>query len=217
MAGFSRPVPGLSSRGVLETQSAARVHLLLLTSRARDYFLTSGDAIDFFGIGMIKALRALLAAVVLLVPASVAAQPQNKLPLPRFVSLRSDKVHVRIGPSQNHEIRWTFAKAGLPVEIIAEFENWRRIRDSDGADGWVHQALLSGRRTVLIRANTNAKTIPVYERANGVGSLIAELQPGVLANVRSCAKGWCRISGERFDGYILQTLLWGVYPDEVIE
>ncbi len=173
---------------------------------------------------MIKAFRVLLAAALLVIPGGgmVApggawAQPQNKLPLPRFVSLRSDKVHVRIGPSQNHEIRWTFAKAGLPVEIIAEFENWRRIRDSEGADGWVHQAMLSGRRTAIVRGNSGAKTIPVYQRTNGEGSLIAELQPGVLASVRACAKGWCRISGERFDGYILQTLLWGVYPDEAVE
>lgn len=164
-------------------------------------------------------LRVLLAAAVfaagLVVPA--AAQQPNKLPLPRFVSLRADKVHVRNGPSQNHEIRWTFARAGLPVEIIAEFENWRRIRDSDGADGWVHQAMLSGRRTAIVRGSTAAKTVPVYQQPNGEGRLIAELQPGVVANVRSCAKSWCRISGDRFDGYILQTLLWGVYPDEVVE
>ncbi len=164
-------------------------------------------------------LRVLHAA--LIVSAAFAfpaiAQQQSKLPVPRFVSLRSDKVHVRAGPSQNHEIRWTFARAGVPVEIIAEFENWRRIRDSEGADGWVHQVMLSGRRTALVRGSANAKTIPVYERANAQGRLIAELQPGVIANVRSCAKGWCRISGERYDGFILQTLLWGVYPDEQIE
>lgn len=169
---------------------------------------------------MHKFLRVLLAAVVFfaadfLVP--LAAQQPNKLPVPRFVSLRADKVHVRNGPSQNHDIRWTFSKAGLPVEIIAEFETWRRIRDSDGADGWVHQAMLSGRRTAIVRSNTNAKTIPVYEKPNGEGRLIAELQPGVVANVRACAKNWCRVSGDRFDGFILQTLLWGVYPDEVIE
>ena len=166
---------------------------------------------------MIKALRVLIAAAILAAPVAVLAQPQTKLPVPRFVSLRSDKVHVRIGPSQNHEIRWTFSKAGLPVEIIAEFETWRRIRDSDGADGWVHQVMLSGRRTAIVRGNAGAKTIPVYERANAEGSLVAELQPGVVASVRSCAKSWCRISGERFDGFILQTLLWGVYPDEAIE
>lgn len=167
------------------------------------------------GISRVLLAALIFSAVVFAVPA--LAQQQNKLPVPRFVSLRSDKVHVRIGPSQNHEIRWTFAKAGVPVEIIAEFENWRRIRDSDGADGWVHQVMLSGRRTAAIRGSASAKTIPVYERANAQGRLIAELQPGVIANVRSCAKGWCRISGERFDGFILQTLLWGVYPDEIIE
>jgi SH3-like domain-containing protein len=164
-------------------------------------------------------LRVLLAAAVFAAGFAVpaAAQHQNKLPVPRFVSLRADKVHVRNGPSQNHDIRWTFARAGLPVEIIAEFENWRRIRDSDGADGWVHQAMLSGRRTAIVRANTGAKTVPVYQQANGEGRLIAELQPGVVASVKACAKNWCRISGDRFDGYILQTLLWGVYPDEVVE
>jgi SH3-like domain-containing protein len=165
-------------------------------------------------------LRVLLAALIVsaaTLPDPVSAQQPNKLPVPRFVSLRSDKVHVRIGPSQNHEIRWTFAKAGLPVEIIAEFEVWRRIRDSDGADGWVHQAMLSGRRTAVIRGSANAKTIPVYERAQAQGRLVAELQPGVIASVRSCEKSWCRISGEGFDGFILQTLLWGVYPDEQIE
>lgn len=169
---------------------------------------------------MHKILRVLLAAAILLaanLSVPVLAQQQGKLPVPRFVSLRSDKVHVRIGPSQNHEIRWTFAKAGLPVEIIAEFENWRRIRDSDGADGWVHQAMLSGRRTALIRGSADATTIPVYERAQAQGRLVAEVQPGVIASVRNCDQGWCRISGERFDGFILQTLLWGVYPDEKIE
>jgi SH3-like domain-containing protein len=172
-----------------------------------------------YGTGMQIYLRVLLAAAVFAAGSAVpaAAQHQNKLPVPRFVSLRADKVHVRNGPSQNHEIRWTFARAGLPVEIIAEFENWRRIRDSDGADGWVHQAMLSGRRTAIVRANTGAKTVPIYQQANGEGRLIAELQPGVVASVRACAKNWCRISGDRFDGYILQTLLWGVYPDEVVE
>lgn len=164
---------------------------------------------------VLRVLIAVAASAAVLAPA--LAQQPNKLPVPRFVSLRSDKVHVRIGPSQNHEVRWTFARAGLPVEIIAEFENWRRIRDSDGADGWVHQAMLSGRRTAIVGPSAKAKTIPVYERMGGEGALIAELQPGVVANVRSCAKNWCRISGERFDGFILQTLLWGVYPDEQIE
>jgi SH3-like domain-containing protein len=166
--------------------------------------------------GFLRVLHvAFIFSAVFAVP--VLAQPQSKLPVPRYVSLRSDKVHVRAGPSQNHEVRWTFARAGVPVEIIAEFENWRRIRDSEGADGWVHQVMLSGRRTAIVRGSAGAKTIPVYERANAQGRLIAELQPGVIANVKSCAKNWCRISGERFDGFILQTLLWGVYPDEQIE
>ena len=72
------------------------------------------------------------------------------LPLPRFVSLKADKVHVRQGPGTDHKIAWVFQQAGLPVEVIQEFETWRRVRDSEGATGWVFHAMLSGRRTVVI-------------------------------------------------------------------
>lgn len=153
------------------------------------------------------------------VPGPAAAQGTGQysgLPLPRFASLRSDRTHVRVGPTQKHDIKWTFARAGLPVEIVAEFETWRRIRDSEGAEGWVHQALLAGRRTALIAPASKEATLPIYDRARGE-RVMAQLQPGVLANVRQCREGWCRISGERFDGYIEQTRLWGVYPDETIE
>ena len=73
-----------------------------------------------------------------------AAGPASGLPLPRFVSLKADRVNVRIGPAKTHEVKWVYQRAGLPVEITAEFENWRRIRDADGTEGWVYHSLLSG-------------------------------------------------------------------------
>lgn len=164
-------------------------------------------------------LAAMLFAAALL-PQLTAAQSTGSvsgLPVPRFVSLRSDKVHVRVGPAVDHDIRWTFARAGLPVEIVAESDNWRRIRDAEGAEGWVHHALLSSRRTALIAPSSKEKFFPIFEAADAKGRVLAELQPGVLATVRNCRAGWCRISGERFDGYIEQTRLWGVYPNETIE
>jgi SH3-like domain-containing protein len=171
---------------------------------------------------MQRGLPLLLAAALLvsLLPRTPAAQTTgvvSGLPVPRFVSLRSDKVHVRVGPAIDHDIRWTFARAGLPVEIVAESDNWRRIRDAEGAEGWVHHALLSSRRTVLIAPSSKEKFLPLFESADTRSRVMAELQPGVLANVRSCRGGWCRISGERFDGYIQQTRLFGVYPNETIE
>src|SRR5262249_7190806 len=74
----------------------------------------------------------------------------GKLPIPRFVSLKSDKVNVRSGPTKDHEVTWVYTRTGLPVEITAEYENWRRIRDWEGAEGWVYHSLLSGRRTGLV-------------------------------------------------------------------
>jgi SH3-like domain-containing protein len=171
---------------------------------------------------MQRGLSLLLAAIFLaaLPPEMLFAQSPGSvsgLPVPRFVSLRSDKVHVRVGPAIDHDIRWTFARAGLPVEIVAESDNWRRIRDAEGAEGWVHHALLSSRRTALIAPSSKEKFFPVYEAADAASRVSAQLQPGVLASVRSCRSGWCRISGERFDGYIEQTRLFGVYPNETIE
>lgn len=171
---------------------------------------------------MQRGLPLFLAAALLvsLLPQTSAAQMAGTvsgLPVPRFVSLRSDKVHVRVGPAIDHDIRWTFARAGLPVEIIAESDNWRRIRDAEGAEGWVHHALLSSRRTALIAPSSKEKFLPLFESADIRSRVTAELQPGVLANVRSCRSGWCRISGERFDGYMQQTRLFGVYPNETIE
>src|SRR3972149_4758083 len=91
------------------------------------------------------ALLALLA-----VPISALGQTAGSasgLPVPRYVSLKVDKVNVRKGPSREHEVNWVFTRAGLPVEVSAEFENWRRIRDAEGSEGWVFPSLLSGRRT----------------------------------------------------------------------
>src|SRR5262245_26457172 len=68
----------------------------------------------------------------------------GKLPIPRFVSLKSDRVNVRSGPTKDHEVTWVYTRTGLPVEITAEYENWRRIRDWEGAEGWVYHSLLSG-------------------------------------------------------------------------
>jgi SH3-like domain-containing protein len=145
------------------------------------------------------------------------AGPVTKLPVPRFVSLRNEKVHVRGGPTRDHEIKWIFTRAGLPIEITAEFDNWRRIRDSEGAEGWVHHTQLSGRRTALIAPSAKEKVFPLYARSGGDGSVVAQLQSGVLADVKGCDGKWCRIAGRGFDGFIEQVSLWGVYPNETLE
>lgn len=140
------------------------------------------------------------------------------LPVPRYVSLKSDRVNLREGPSKDHRTIWIFQRAGLPVEITAEFETWRKIRDSEGSEGWVLHSLLSGRRTALVTPWKNdGPPIGVRSKPSENASLVARLEPNVLANVRSCDKTWCRVNGKGFDGFIKQTSLWGVYPNEIVE
>jgi SH3-like domain-containing protein len=139
------------------------------------------------------------------------------LPIPRYVSLKSDRVNLHEGPSKDHRTIWVFQRAGLPVEITAEFEIWRKVRDSDGAEGWVLHSLLSGRRTALVVPWKKGVESILYSKANAKSAPVAKLQSNVIATVRGCDGAWCRISGEGFDGYIEQANLWGVYPYEKIQ
>jgi SH3-like domain-containing protein len=149
---------------------------------------------------------------------SVGASSQTRLPIPRFVSLKSDRVNVRKGPSADQAIVWVFSRAGLPVEVIAESDNWRRVRDSEGADGWVFHSLLSGRRTVLVSPWTKAaENVPLYSRKSTSASTVAELAPSVLGNVLSCDGEWCELSIDNYSGFVQQDKLWGVYRGEVVK
>lgn len=139
------------------------------------------------------------------------------LPLPRFVSLKSDRVNVRQGPGDNYRVAWIFVRKGLPVEVTQEFENWRRIRDSDGAEGWIFQSLLSGERTAVVSPWDSGPPVPIRSGPSAADEVSAYLEPGVLANVDECSGGWCRLSGTGYRGWIQQDRLWGVYPNEVID
>src|SRR3981189_272750 len=139
------------------------------------------------------------------------------LPLPRYVSLKSDHVNVRAGPTKDNDVAWVFTRSGLPVEITAEFENWRRVRDSEGAEGWVYHSLLSGRRTAVITMKTKDDPASRHDRRDTAGAVAARLQAGVVAQVKKCSTGWCRVIGNGFDGWIEQQRLWGVYADEKVE
>jgi len=139
------------------------------------------------------------------------------LPVPRFVSLKSDRVNVRGGPNKDQDVRWVYTRVGMPVEITAEFENWRRIRDWEGAEGWVYHSLLSGRRTAVVVPKLNAELVPLYESADAHSAVVARLQSGVLGALKSCDGTWCQFVGKNFNGYIQQERLWGAYPNEKVE
>jgi SH3-like domain-containing protein len=138
------------------------------------------------------------------------------LPVPRYVSLKSDHVNVRAGPTKDQDVTWIYTRAGLPVEITAEFENWRRVRDSEGAEGWVYHSLLSGKRTAVVTMKNKNDLVSIYDSSDSNSAVAARLQAGVVAQVKRCNDGWCRVTGDGFDGWIEQQRLWGVYADEKV-
>jgi SH3-like domain-containing protein len=149
------------------------------------------------------------------------SKPQGQLgpsglPIPRFVSLKAEKVNVRKGPSSDHPVAWVFQSKGLPVEIIAEFETYRRIRDSDGAEGWILQNMLAGKRMVSVAPWRKDQFTKLQDAASQNASVIANLAAGALGEVKSCDGTWCEITTGGFKGYVEQSMLWGAYPGEVV-
>ncbi len=149
--------------------------------------------------------------------APIATGSVSGLPVPRFVSLKADRVNVRSGPNKDQEVRWVYTRAGMPVEITAEFENWRRIRDWEGSEGWVYHSLLSGKRTAVVVPTLKDELVPLYESADVEAAVVARLQAGVLGSLKSCSGTWCEFAGKGFDGWIRQDRLWGAYPNEKVE
>jgi SH3-like domain-containing protein len=138
------------------------------------------------------------------------------LPIPRFVSLKAEKVNVRKGPSSDHPVAWVFQSKGLPVEIIAEFETYRRIRDSDGSEGWILQNMLAGKRTVSVAPWRKDQLTKLQDAGSQQATVIANLAPGALGEIKSCDGNWCEISTGGYQGFIEQSMLWGAYPGEVV-
>ncbi len=145
------------------------------------------------------------------------------LPLPRFVSLKSDRVNVRKGPGMEYPIAWVFKRAGLPVEVLREYEGWREIRDAEGATGWVTQSLLSGRRTALVaptlksdpqKPGDASSSVALRASDNDTAGTVVDVETGVIASVFSCDGRWCQVAVEDFKGYLPQKSLWGIYGDE---
>jgi SH3-like domain-containing protein len=144
--------------------------------------------------------------------------PDSGLPLPRFVSLKSAKVNLRIGPGLNYPVDWMYLKSGLPVEIIQEFDNWRKVRDADGTEGWVNQSLLSGKRTAIVTPWQRGKEarLALRREARDEAALVAEIEPGVVGTIRACNGRWCEMEFAGTRGWINQAQIWGAYPDETV-
>lgn len=140
-----------------------------------------------------------------------ALGPVTHLPLPRFVSMRAESANARRGPSLDQRVDWEFVRRGLPLEVTAEYGNWRRVRDVDGAGGWVHHTLLSGVRTALV---LGTQAVALREDPDEGAVIRALLEPGVVARLEACANAWCEVSTEGIEGWVARATIWGVGPDE---
>ena len=142
-----------------------------------------------------------------------AAKGPSGLPLPRFVSLKAKSVNLRVGPSVDYAVAWRYLKSGVPVEIVQEYDNWRRIRDADGTEGWVNQALLSGERTALTAPWMRGKGEDIFvnmrREASSNSAVVARLQPGVVVKVGECNGDWCRAEVDGTSGGVAQADIWG--------
>ena len=132
--------------------------------------------------------------------------------MPRFVSLKSNDVNLRVGPSINYPIKLKYTKTNLPVEIVDEFDVWRKIIDHENNTGWIHKSLLKGDRFVLILI-TNGNSKNILNRPNG--KIIGTIQNNNIVNLESCIHKWCYISTNKIEGWISKNNIWGVYENEL--
>ena len=135
------------------------------------------------------------------------------LPVPRYVSLRSDEVNLRTGPGVRYPVEWVLERRHMPVEILAEFENWRKIRDWQGTEGWVHESMVSGRRYAVVTGAVQS----LRRQPDATSPAVARLEPGVVAEILECRGEWCRLDSEGFKGWLLRSEFWGVYPNEAVK
>ena len=162
---------------------------------------------------LVRSLLTLLIA--LLLPSAAAAAPEGTgLPLPRFVSLRAAEANLRTGPGVQYPVEWVYNRAQLPLEVIAEYHTWRKVRDSQGTQGWMHQSMLDGRRTAVVMGALRT----LRQKPDAEAAAVARVEPGVVGRVLECpdGSGWCRLDVDGFQGWMRRAELWGVYRTEVV-
>lgn len=154
----------------------------------------------------------ILGLMLVAAPCACAAEGEPATKVPRFVSLRSGEVNLRVGPGRNYPIEWVLTKKGLPVEIIAEFEHWRKIREPKGSEGWVQERMLTAERAVMITGAIRN----LHREPSALSAIVARAEPGVVATLRECRGEWCRITADHLTGWVRRDEVFGVLPDETV-
>ena len=162
-------------------------------------------------------LRAALAAALLLAagvtaPPASGAEDEPHAKVPRFVSLRSDQVNLRVGPGQNYPIAWVLTRKGMPVEIVKEFQNWRLVRVWQDASGWILERMVTAERHVIIDSAVRI----MRRKPDPQSEIVARAEPGVVAKLLQCQGDWCHIDAGGYQGWLQRGDVWGILPDETV-
>lgn len=165
--------------------------------------------------GQVLRLHVLAFVMGLLALAPLAASGQGPATekVPRFASLRADEVNLRVGPGENYPIEWVLKRKDMPVEILEEFQNWRKVRDWQGDKGWVLDRMITGKRDVVIAGAVRA----FYRQPDRAAAVVARAEPGVVARLIEFQGAWCHVEAGGFKGWVQRSEVWGVYPDETLQ
>jgi SH3-like domain-containing protein len=143
-----------------------------------------------------------------------AAPEGTGLPLPRFVNLRATEANMRTGPGVQYPVEWVFVRQDLPLEVIAEYRTWRKVRDWQGTQGWMHQSMLDSRRTVIVTGVQRT----LRKKSDTQSTAQARVEAGVIGRLLECpdGSGWCKVEIDGFEGWLRRVEFWGVYAKEVL-
>jgi SH3-like domain-containing protein len=141
-----------------------------------------------------------------------AAENDARAKLPRFVSLRSDQVNLRVGPGQTYPVEWLLTRKDMPVEIVKEFQNWRMVRVWQDASGWILDRMVTAERHVIVDGAVRV----IRRRPDAQSKIVARAEPGVIAKLLECQGGWCHIDAGGYQGWLQRGDVWGILPDETV-
>ena len=137
------------------------------------------------------------------------------LPIPRFVSLRASEAYMRTGPGKQYPIKWTYQRPGLPLEVVKEYYEWRRVRDWQGAEGWMHASMLTNKRSIVVTGEVRT----LRAKPDADSRALARIEGSVMGRLKTCPKSteWCRVDIGKAEGWLRRSELWGVYKDEEVD
>ena len=151
----------------------------------------------------------LSAAIAMVLLATSHASAQKRQP-PYYESIKPSRARMRTGPGRAYPATWLYIRAGLPVKVIAVYQDWKKIEDPDGTQGWFLDTLLSTRRTAMVSGTTT----DMREKRDYDSRLLWRAAPGVIGRISDCSGGWCWFDVGGKAGYVEETHLWGVDPGE---